>query len=341
MTEDMPLLQFAAAAAQGAAQAQLRLPTGYFTHPFVERPSPQSESPDQPPRIEALEERLIASGIDAHLRRVECGLAQRRDVCLAHDADYIDRLERASAGDAEAMASFDAPDAPVGPDAFACAMASAGAVVAAVDEVFARRIRNAFCAVRPPGHHAGRRRAAGFCYINNIAVGALHAIERWALDRVAILDFDAHHGDGTEEIVAGNPHIRFFSLFQWPLYPNRRLEPQPENVVATPLAAGADGAALRRIVDEVWLPALSAWQPQAILLSAGFDAHVEERMAQLKASEVDFAYITRRLVEAAGSLCGGRLVSVLEGGYAVRSLSRSVLTHLQMLCRPTAEEVQS
>lgn len=341
MPQDMPnpaedAKPTALAADEAAAADWRRLPTGYFTHPLADRPSAQPESPDSPDRIEALEERLIASGLDQHLRRVECGPASRSDVLLAHDADYLSALERASAGDAEALKRFDAPDAKVGPDTFACAMASAGAVVAAVDEVFARRVKNAFCAVRPPGHHAGRARAAGFCFINSVAVGALHAVERWGLERVAVLDFDAHHGDGTEEILAGNPCVKFFSLFQWPFYPNRRLEPAPSNVVATSLPAGADGADIRRVADEVWLPALVRWRPQAILLSAGFDAHAEERMAQLKAGEVDFAYLTRRLVEASAALCEGRLVSALEGGYSIRSLSRSVLTHLQMLCRPAA-----
>ncbi len=310
-----------------------RLPTGYFTHQLVELPNPLENAPESPERIEAIETRLMAGGVDDILRRVDCGPALRETVLLAHDADYLADLERASAGDAEALKRFSEPDTKVGPDTFRCAMASAGAVVRAVDELFTRTVKNAFCAVRPPGHHAWRNRASGFCYLNNVAIGALYARARYKLERIAVLDFDVHHGDGTESILAGLPQFRFFSLFQWPLFPFTRMEPTPENVVATPLAAGAEGHVLSDVVEHIWLPALEAYKPQLVLLSAGFDAHVEEHMAQLKAAEIDYARMTRRLVRAAGELCEGRLVSVLEGGYAVRSLARSVLTHIQGLVR--------
>ena len=192
-------------------------------------------------------------------------------------------------------------------------------------------IKNAFCGVRPPGHHAARAEARGFCYLNNVAIGAYWAMRRHGARRVAIVDFDAHHGDGTEEIVANHPDIRFMSLFQWPLYPHRMMEPTPKNVVVSPVAAGADGAVFTDILENVWLPQLEAFRPDIIFVSAGFDAHVEEQMAQLKVKELDYARITRRLLDAADVLCEGRLVSVLEGGYAVRSLARSVMAHLNML----------
>ena len=245
----------------------------------------------------------------------------------------VDEESWASDGDPEAQRRFSEPDTKVGPDTFRCALASAGAVVRAVDALFERSVRNAFCAVRPPGHHASRGRAAGFCYLNNVAIGALYAIRRFKLERVAIIDFDAHHGDGTEEIVAGNPKIRFFSIFQWPFYPNRRMEPTPMNVEAAPVEAGADGAVLREILETDWLPKLERFRPQFIFCSSGFDAHSEEPMAQLKATELDYAYLTRRLVEAATVVCEGRLVSVLEGGYSIGSLARSAVTHLQALLR--------
>ena len=311
----------------------MRLPTGFFTHQLVDRPNPLPEAPETPERFEAIETRMIAGGLDRFVRRVDCGPAPRDVVLLAHDADYVEALERASDGDPEAQRRFSEPDTKVGPDTFRCAVASAGAVVRAVDALFERSVRNAFCAVRPPGHHASRGRAAGFCYLNNVAIGALYAIRRFKLERVAIIDFDAHHGDGTEEIVAGNPKIRFFSIFQWPFYPNRRMEPTPMNVEAAPVEAGADGAVLREILETDWLPKLERFRPQFIFCSSGFDAHSEEPMAQLKATELDYAYLTRRLVEAATVVCEGRLVSVLEGGYSIGSLARSAVTHLQALLR--------
>lgn len=312
----------------------MKLPTGYFTHTRIYDANPLPNAPESPERMEALESRLAVSGLEDVVLRMECGSAPRGVVTLAHDEDYVERLERASAGDKDALAHFCEPDTRVGPGTFDAAMRSVGTVVAAVDAVFERTCRNVFCAVRPPGHHASRAAASGFCFLNNVAVGALYARARWGIERVAVLDFDAHHGDGTEEILAGRDGVRFFSLFQWPLFPDRRMIPTPKNVVASPLEAGATGAEIEQIVEDVWLPALADFRPQLMLLSAGFDAHVEETIAQLKAAERDYAYLTRRMMDAAGALCEGRLVSVLEGGYTLRSLARSVFTHLQMLVRP-------
>lgn len=306
-------------------------PTGYFTHNRIDVPNPHDEAPERPERLDHIENNMIALGIDDRVRRVEADRAPMEAVLLAHDEAYVKRLEAASDGDDKAMATFTAPDTRVGADTFDSAMKSAGAVVEAVEAVFAGRVRNAFCGVRPPGHHAGRREARGFCYLNNVAIGALWAVHRGLAQRVAIVDFDVHHGDGTEEIVAGNPAVRFLSLFQWPLYPNRQMSPTPENVLTSPMKAGADGAALGDVLETEWMPALEAFRPDLIMVSAGFDAHVEEPMAQLKMKERDYARITRRLLDAADTFCEGRLVSVLEGGYAVRSLARSVMSHLNML----------
>lgn len=302
---------------------------------MVGEPNPMAEAPETPQRVDSIEHMMIAMGLEERVYRVEAPMADVATVCLAHDPDYVRDLEAAAGGDAGALARFDAPDTKVGPDTFVSAMKSAGAVVAAVDALMGpkRLVRNAFCAVRPPGHHAGRARACGFCYLNNVAVGALYALKQYALDRVAIVDFDVHHGDGTEEIVSGNPAIRFFSLFQWPLYPNHMSSPVPENVRYSPMTAGADGQALRDILENKWLPELMSFKPQLIILSAGFDAHNEEPMAQLKILESDFAYMTARLLDMADAVCGGRLLSVLEGGYAPRSLARSVMSHLNMLVR--------
>ena len=305
--------------------------TGYFTHDCVLVPNPLSEAPECPERLDHIENNMIALGIEDRVWRVEAARAPLEAVLLAHDEEYVRRLEAASEGDSAALATFTAPDTRVGKETFDAAMKSAGAVVEAIEALFAGKIRNAFCGVRPPGHHAGRHEARGFCYLNNVAIGALWAIQRGFAKRVAIVDFDVHHGDGTEEIVAGNAAIRFHSLFQWPLYPNRVMTPQPNNVVTTPMEAGADGNALADVLETIWLPSLEKFKPDLIMVSAGFDAHTEEPIAQLKMTEMDYARITRRLLDAADTLCEGRLVSVLEGGYAVRSLARSVMSHLNML----------
>ena len=222
-------------------------PTGYFTHDSVLRPNPMEEAPDTPERIDAIESRMMVLGLDDLVERFECGPANDDYLRLAHDADYVESLRRISQSRAtpEDLERFNLPDTPVGPGIFEAAAKSVGAVVSAVDAVKERKVRNAFCAVRPPGHHAGRARAGGFCYFNNVAIGALYAQLR-GFPRVAVLDFDAHHGDGTEEILAGRENLHFWSLFQWPLYPDRRMTPVPANVTQSPLAAGADGNDLNR-----------------------------------------------------------------------------------------------
>ena len=219
-------------------------------------------------------------------------------------------------------------------------LAAAGGAITAARLVMKKKEDKAFALVRPPGHHAMRvsHGNRGFCNINNEAVMVEYIRDHYPHPdgrplRIAIVDTDVHHGDGTEAILANLPEFRFFSLFQWPLFPYSRMEPTPANVVTTPLAAGAEGHVLSDVVEHIWLPALEAFRPQLILVSAGFDAHVEEHMAQLKAAEIDYARMSRRLVQAAAELCEGRIVSVLEGGYAVRSLARSVFTHVQALLR--------
>lgn len=309
------------------------LPTGYFTHDRIDMVNPLENAPECPERLDRIENNMIALGLDERVLRVEAARAPLEAVTLAHDPDYVERLEKASAGDAEALARFTAPDTKVGPGTFDAAMKSAGAVIEAIDAVMKRRVANAFCGIRPPGHHAGRSEARGFCYLNNVAIGTLYALKEYGLKRIAIIDFDVHHGDGTEEILAGDERVRLFSLFQWPLYPNRLPEPRPANVLEAKMEPGADGADLTCILERVWLPALEKFNPELILLSAGFDAHCEEQIAQLKMKETDYARLTRRLLDAADVLCEGRLVSVLEGGYAVQSLARSAMTHLNTLVR--------
>jgi acetoin utilization deacetylase AcuC-like enzyme len=189
----------------------------------------------------------------------------------------------------------------------------------------------AFCAVRPPGHHAERRAAMGFCFFNNVAVGAYHAIEAYGLERIAIVDFDVHHGNGTEDIVAGDRRILFCSSFQHPFYPGSGADSTAENVINIPLPARTDGAGFRAAVEQRWLPRLEAFAPQLVMVSAGFDAHAEDDMAHLSLREPDYAWITKQLHDLAGRHAHERIVSCLEGGYNLSALGRSVSTHIDEL----------
>jgi acetoin utilization deacetylase AcuC-like enzyme len=211
------------------------------------------------------------------------------------------------------------------------ALRAAGAVVAATDAVLDGQLENAFCAVRPPGHHACRSQAMGFCVINNVAVAALHALEARGLERVAIVDFDVHHGNGTQDIVAGDDRILMVSFFQHPLYPYCGTEPAAGNVLNLPVPAYTRGAAIRELIETHWMPRLEAFAPQLILISAGFDAHRDDGLGQLGLVEDDYAWITRRLKELAGRHAGGRIVSALEGGYHLPALARSVEAHVRVL----------
>jgi acetoin utilization deacetylase AcuC-like enzyme len=211
------------------------------------------------------------------------------------------------------------------------AVRAAGAVVAATDAVLDGRLENAFCAVRPPGHHACRSQAMGFCVINNVAVAALHALEVRGLERVAIVDFDVHHGNGTQDIVAGDDRILMVSFFQHPLYPYCGTEPAAANLLNLPVPAYTRGPVIRDLIEAHWMPRLEAFAPQLILISAGFDAHRDDGLGQLGLMEEDYAWITRRLKELAGRHADGRIVSALEGGYHLPALARSVEAHVRVL----------
>lgn len=308
--------------------------TGYITHAFVNRPVLFRRMPEAPERIEAIESRMLVAGLREKVLLIQAPAASRADVTLAHDVDYVQALEAVSSGSAtsEQKKRFVAQDSPVGTRTYVSAMHSVGAVIRAVNAIATHKIRNAFCAIRPPGHHAGRAHSHGFCFFNNVAIGALYA-QKHGFERVAIIDFDVHHGDGTEEIIAGKKGIHFWSMFQWPLFPHSKMRPCPDNVTQSPLRAGTDGLAVRSLLEEVWIPQLRAFRPDIIFLSAGFDAHTEEHLAQCKLEETDFIYMTRRLAQEAAQLCNGYLVSVLEGGYSLSSLARSALSHIHTLVR--------
>jgi acetoin utilization deacetylase AcuC-like enzyme len=284
--------------------------------------------PEQPARLKAVEDQLIASGLMDHLQHVEAPLARREHLQRVHTERHIVALERSAPS--SGLVHLD-PDTAMNPHSLTAALRAAGAAVLATDMVIEGKAANAFCNVRPPGHHAERSRAMGFCLFNNVAVAAAHALEAHRLERVAIVDFDVHHGNGTEDIFREDPRVLMVSTFQHPFYPYSGTEGRSERMVNIPLAAYSSGREFRDAVECHWLPALDAFRPQMLFVSAGFDAHRDDDMAMLKLVEADYAWVTRMIKAAAERHAGGHIVSALEGGYELHALGRSVMAHLKVL----------
>jgi acetoin utilization deacetylase AcuC-like enzyme len=304
------------------------MPIAYLSHPDCERHDMGAHHPECPERLGAISDRLIASGLDAVLQHHDAPLAERAALELAHDSDYVQRIFDASPD--QGLIWLDG-DTAMNPGSLTAALRAAGAAVRAVDMVMAGDAQQAFCAVRPPGHHAERDRAMGFCLFNNVAIAARHALVNHGLERVAVVDFDVHHGNGTEHILLDDHRVLFCSTFQHPFYPFTGHECDSPHVVNVPLPAGSGGEEFRRVVEVHWLPRLAAFAPQLLLVSAGFDAHAADDMAGLNLLEADYAWVTEQLVSQAEKSAGGRLVSCLEGGYELGALARSVERHLRAL----------
>jgi acetoin utilization deacetylase AcuC-like enzyme len=313
-----------------ACEADLFIMTGtaYITHPSCLQHEMGPGHPECPDRLTAIADQVIASGLDAHVTRYEAPRASVEQVARVHDRRYIDAIE--AAAPASGLRYLD-PDTALNPHSVPAAFHAAGAVVHAVDLVCGGEHRNAFCAVRPPGHHAESRRAMGFCVFNSVAIGAAHALAVHGLSRVAIVDFDVHHGNGTEEMFTDDPRVLMVSTFQYPLYPYSGVDNPAPNMVTIPLSAGNGGTEFRDAVRKHWLPALDDHAPELILISAGFDAHREDPLAGLAFVDDDYAWVTRELIDVAGRHAKGRIVSTLEGGYALSALGRSVVAHLREL----------
>jgi len=284
--------------------------------------------PEQPARLAAIERALGQAELTARLDRREAPLAEAGVLARAHPRGYVDDLFRRAPSDGVRVLD---PDTVMTPHTLAAARRAAGAGIAAVDGVMAGEFERAFCSTRPPGHHAEHATAMGFCLFNNVAVAALHALEVYGLERVAICDFDVHHGNGTEDIFEGDSRVLFCSTFQHPFYPGKAGPSVPGMRVNCPLPAGTDGAGLLAAVDEQWLPALASHAPQLVLVSAGFDAHRADPLGGMRLSAADFGTVTRRILDVAERHAEGRIVSVLEGGYDLDALGRSVATHVAVL----------
>lgn len=311
--------------------------TGYFTHSDCRKHEMGAGHPECPERLAAIEDRLLISGLDVALERREAPIASLTDIELAHGRMHVAALRGLSDGLREEILAGGPTHAQVDPDTsinihtWDAALRSAGAVIAATDAVIAGEMPNAFCAIRPPGHHASRDKASGFCFLNNVAIAAKYALDRHGLKRVAIVDFDVHHGNGTEDIVAGDNRILMVSFYQHPFYPLDYVHSNASNLLNVPVPAYTKGMEVREMIESTWIPRLEEFKPEMIFISAGFDAHREDDMGQMGLVEQDYAWITSRLVDVARRHSKGRIVSCLEGGYCLSALARSVEAHIRVL----------
>ena len=300
-----------------------------YTHAACLEHDPGSYHPESPDRL-----RAVLAGLDrpefATLERREAPRAELDEVARVHPRDFIEAL--LAAVPERGHAAIDA-DTVLSPRSGEAALRAVGAVCAAVDAVVAGEADNAFCAVRPPGHHAEADRAMGFCLFNNIAIGAQRARQQHGLERAAVIDFDVHHGNGTQAIFEQNPRVFYASTHQYPLYPGTgaRGETGVGNIVNVPLRPMAGSVEFRRAFNEFILPALEDFRPDFILISAGFDAHRRDPLAQLMLVEEDYAWVTERLMACASRHCQGRIVSSLEGGYDLEALAASTAAHVRTL----------
>jgi acetoin utilization deacetylase AcuC-like enzyme len=304
------------------------MPAAFITHSDCLKHEMGAHHPEQPARLSAIEDQLIASGVAPHLARYEAPLATDEQLTRVHPIEYVQAIR--DAAPERGTVHLD-PDTAMNPHSLQAALRAAGAAVLAVDLILTGKAQTAFCAVRPPGHHACRVRPMGFCIFNNVAVAARHALHAHGVERVAIVDFDVHHGNGTEDIFEGDEHVLMASIFQHPFYPYSGTDHPASNMFNVPLAAGAGTRELREAVTETWLPALDEFRPELVLFSAGFDAHAEDDMAMLRFTDSDYAWVTRQVRQLAERHARGRMASVLEGGYALSALGRSVVQHLRVM----------
>lgn len=302
--------------------------TAFITHRDCQLHDMGSFHPECPARLAAISDYLIAHGLDHYLSYYDAPLATFAQLRRVHAAAHLESLKRNAP--AAGIVHLD-PDTAMNPHTWQAALRAAGAGIMAVDLVMAGSVQNAFCAVRPPGHHAERERAMGFCFFNNVAVAALHAIEAHGLRRVAVIDFDVHHGNGTEDCLQNKEQVLMVSMFQHPFYPYSGTDNPAPNMVNVPMPGGTNGEDFRQMVHDVWLPRLRKFQPEMLFISAGFDAHYEDDLGGMKLLEKDYTWVTEQLKAIAEESAQGRIVSMLEGGYVLSSLARSVAAHLQAL----------
>jgi len=302
--------------------------TVLLTHPDCVRHEMGAGHPESPQRLKAILAAIEAAGLADRLDKREAPEATREQIERVHEHEQVDFIF--DSAPAAGYAFLD-PDTSMNPSSLSAALRAAGALVKAADLVLAGHAKRAFCAVRPPGHHATRHRPMGFCIFNNVAIGAAHAIAAHGLERVAILDFDVHHGNGTEDAFHDDPRVMLCSTFQHPYYPYSGADSGNEHIINVPLPAMTDGSGFRAAVEAHWIPALDRFRPQLVMVSAGFDAHRDDPLAYLKLDDEDYRWVTERLVDVAERHADGRVVSTLEGGYNTEALGRCAVEHLRVL----------
>lgn len=302
--------------------------TAYITHQDCLLHNMGPDHPESPVRLQAIHKVLSRTGLLDQLDQLTAVHVTEEQIRLAHASLHHKKLEMKVP---ESGVVYTDEDTALCPDSLHAASLAAGGVILATNRVLTGKADNAFCAVRPPGHHAEHNTPMGFCFYNNVAIGACHALTHDGIERVAVLDFDVHHCNGTVDIFKDRPEVLVCSTFQHPYYPERYTTIERSNIVNCPLAAHSDNLAFREAIETQWLPALEAHKPDMIFISAGFDAHKEDPMADLNLDEEDYRWVTQKIMEVAARHSKGRIVSVLEGGYNPVSLAFSVQAHLEVL----------
>ncbi len=304
------------------------MPTAFISHPDTLLHVMDGHHPESPARISAIKDRLMAAHLYDYLKVMDAPLATDEQLMRVHTPAYVQRIRQLApqAG----IVHLD-QDTAMGPMTLTAVLHAAGAAVLAVDQVMTGQVRNAFCCVRPPGHHAGRSIAGGFCIFNNVAVGVAHAMAQYGIERAAIIDFDVHHGDGTEDIFKDHPGVMLCSTFQHPLYPFKGAESRTERMINVPLAAGTGGKGFREAVEREFAPALEKFAPQFVFVSAGFDAHAGDDLGGLNLVRDDYIWVTEFIKDVAHRHAKDRIVSSLEGGYELHALADSAAAHIKTL----------
>lgn len=301
--------------------------TALITHPdCLDHQMPRH--PERPERLQAILDHLDNTGLMQELTQVKAEEADKQLLARVHPHDFIEHIEKLSP--ASGFADVD-PDTYMSPGSLRAARLAAGACIQATEMVLSKQVQNAFCAVRPPGHHAELKEAMGFCLFNNIAVAVQTALLHQQINRVAIVDFDVHHCNGTVDIFKAREEVLVCSSFQYPFYPNRYLDYHNDHIITSPLRAGSGSNEFKMAVENVWAPAIEKHHPDMIFISAGFDAHRDDSIGELNLSEADYLWVTKLIKALANEYCEGRIVSTLEGGYNLQSLAASAHVHLEEL----------
>jgi acetoin utilization deacetylase AcuC-like enzyme len=299
-----------------------------ISHPSCQLHDAGEGHPEQPKRVKVIQEALHHYEFHVPVTFYEAKAASRAQLISVHDESYVDWIH--SISPKEGMIALDA-DTLMNPFTLQAALHSAGALTLAVDLVMKGEAQAAFCNVRPPGHHAEREKAMGFCFFNNVAIGVKHAMSKYHLERIAIIDFDVHHGNGTQMIFQNDKRVLYCSSFEYPFYPGYEEEMDNEHILSVPLLAGTGSDVFRARVEEAWFEQLAAFQPQLIFFSAGFDAHADDPLADLKLTQADYVWLTTQIAKIAKVHAGGRIVSTLEGGYNLHVLAECVPAHVDAM----------